>query len=523
MWEADVVWSRALAVFAAVVLPGALVLCVPLSHDENMYIAAGVLLGEHTLYADFAYLQAPYLPLLYALVFDLTDQAYLLFCGRMVALVMALVAFYVVYRTCRELSGSRRLGALCVVLFAGHHLTLFVLPYARNHVVALALSLSAFYLFVRAVRSPRHGAALSALAGVLSGLAVGTRLMAAPLALALLVACLITPRLKRMKHRLAHGLLPFSLGLALSLVPAVWIIATTDAGAAWFDNVGYHGVNLLWRSAADPARAMTLPGKLAFAAEYLVKGSGASLLIAFGLVLWHRRYTTSRALVAKMASRADATTVATLCLAAAVLAAFLPTPMQRDYLAMVVPFAVIMLACLMGRWAVPYDRLLMQAVTGLAALTVLVALATNLRYLRYLPYPGRWAPIAVRQAGQRLAQLASRTGAPAKVATLSPIYPLEGGLEIYPELATGPFLYRVGDLIESGRRERYVGSSPKSIRALLAADPPDAILLGFEGTLEDPLAAFAQEHGYILVDTGMPRGQVYLRRPPGHSDTRDGD
>ena len=514
------VWIRALAFLAAVVLPVTLLLCVPLSHDEHMYVAAGMLLGEHSLYADFAYLQAPYLPFLYALVFDLADQSYLLFCGRAVALVMALVAFYIVHRTCRELSGSRRMGALCTVLFAGHHLTLFVLPYARNHVVALALSLSAFYLFVRAVRSPRGGAVWSALAGVLSGLAIGTRLMAAPLALALLLGCLAIPRRRRMKERLVGGLLPFSLGLALSLAPAVWIFATTDAEAAWFNNVGYHGVNLLWRSVADPARAMTLPGKLVFAAEYLVKGSGVALLIAFGLVLWHRRYANSRSVAGRMASPTDAITVATLSLAAAVLGAFLPTPMQRDYLAMVVPFAVILLAGLMGRWAVPYDRLLRQAIAGLAVLTVLVGVATNLRHLRRLPHPDAWTPISTRQAGQRLAQVTSSAGASVRVATLAPIYPLEGGLEIYAELSTGPFLYRVGDLIENERRDRYIGSSPRSVRTLLATDPPDAILLGFEGKLEDPLAAFAQEHGYVLTEAGMPRGQVYLRRPPGHQDTR---
>ena len=105
------VWIRALAFLAAVVLPVTLLLCVPLSHDEHMYVAAGMLLGEHSLYADFAYLQAPYLPFLYALVFDLADQSYLLFCGRAVALVMALVAFYIVHRTCPDLYGPRRMGA----------------------------------------------------------------------------------------------------------------------------------------------------------------------------------------------------------------------------------------------------------------------------------------------------------------------------------------------------------------------------------------------------------------------------
>lgn len=33
-----------------------------LSHDEQMYITAGVLLKQYRLYQDFAYLQMPYLP-----------------------------------------------------------------------------------------------------------------------------------------------------------------------------------------------------------------------------------------------------------------------------------------------------------------------------------------------------------------------------------------------------------------------------------------------------------------------------
>ena len=76
------VWIRALAFLTAVVLPVTLVLCVPLSHDEHMYVTAGMLLREHAVYADFAYLQAPYLPLLYAPVFGLTGGSHLLLCAR---------------------------------------------------------------------------------------------------------------------------------------------------------------------------------------------------------------------------------------------------------------------------------------------------------------------------------------------------------------------------------------------------------------------------------------------------------
>ena len=39
-------------------------------HNENMYVAAGVLASQgETLYRDFAYLQTPYLPLAYGVWF----------------------------------------------------------------------------------------------------------------------------------------------------------------------------------------------------------------------------------------------------------------------------------------------------------------------------------------------------------------------------------------------------------------------------------------------------------------------
>jgi hypothetical protein len=35
----------------------------PVDHNEHMYISAGVLAKENTLYKDFAFLQMPYLPI----------------------------------------------------------------------------------------------------------------------------------------------------------------------------------------------------------------------------------------------------------------------------------------------------------------------------------------------------------------------------------------------------------------------------------------------------------------------------
>ena len=105
-----------------------------------------------------------------------------------------------------------------------------------------------------------------------------------------------------------------------------------------------------------------------------------------------------------------------------------------------------------------------------------------------------------------------------KVATLAPIYPLEGGLEVYPELATGPFAYRTGDITPPTLAAQYRMTSPTRIGALLASDPPAALLLGFDATLEAPMVAYAEANGYDRVaDLGIRdrygTAVLYLRRP----------
>jgi hypothetical protein len=104
-----------------------------------------------------------------------------------------------------------------------------------------------------------------------------------------------------------------------------------------------------------------------------------------------------------------------------------------------------------------------------------------------------------------------------KVATLSPLFAVEARLPIYPELATGPFLYRVGDLIPPEQRKRFVATSPRSVGALLAADPPGAIVVGVEGDLDDPLVEYASAPGYRKVPGTGRSGQLYVPA------THDGD
>jgi len=86
-------------------------------------------------------------------------------------------------------------------------------------------------------------------------------------------------------------------------------------------------------------------------------------------------------------------------------------------------------------------------------------------------------------------------------------------LPIYPELSTGAFLYRVGDLIPEKKRDGYVGTSPASLHALLDRDPPTAILVGFEADLDASFVSYAEERDCSKVEEDLDGGTLYLCLP----------
>jgi len=114
-----------------------------------------------------------------------------------------------------------------------------------------------------------------------------------------------------------------------------------------------------------------------------------------------------------------------------------------------------------------------------------------------------------------------------KVATLSPIYPLEGGLDVYPEFATGQFAYRTAPFTSPALLGYYRTVSPDTVEAFLKADPPAALLLGFEPELEAPMLRFANENGYVadpdpVVKDRYGVGTLYLRRGAPAAATNSG-
>jgi hypothetical protein len=95
-------------------------------------------------------------------------------------------------------------------------------------------------------------------------------------------------------------------------------------------------------------------------------------------------------------------------------------------------------------------------------------------------------------------------------ATLSPLYAIECGSEVYPEFATGPFLYRIAERINPDEPTRQLTTSSAALTEFLDARNPDLIITGQEGSYDKGFDAYAHERVYEQI-VSRPRIRVYLR------------
>ena len=166
---------------------------------------------------------------------------------------------------------------------------------------------------------------------------------------------------------------------------------------------------------------------------------------------------------------------------------FAPTPLFPVYFFEPVPFVVLFVAYgLADSRKSVYQTTVSswRLIGGIALLAVFVSIPSLFRMSN--PFDrGTWIPLRVHQAGQ---ELAAAVG-PGRVLTYSPIFPLEGGQDIYEELATGPFSARAARLISELDEARFKVADEDDWKHALRRRPAAALLTGFEGHLDDDLVA----------------------------------
>ncbi|WP_438033868.1 hypothetical protein [Sorangium sp. So ce204] len=531
--QLDVGSPRAVqSIYFLAIAPALFAYCMSgtLLSDESMYVTAGALAQDGELYGDFAYLQAPVLPLLYAALFRSAAPGHdYLHVARVVTFCFLLAGVVAIYAATRRLLGPshRAAPALAATLFAGNHIIGQRAGSSCNDMAALTLCVAGVCCLlppVGAPAPPRLGRAL--LAGFLVALGVSTKIYHAPLLALSPVLLLACSQAAPPRDRLGAPFLSYLGGAMLGLAP-VFIELAREGRVFVFNVITYHTVNSRWR-VMDSHHYTSLSGKARALWDVLAMptaGMLVALLAALVLVVAWTAWRDRRPL--RTVFPADAAVLASLA-GAAFVTALVTSPVWGHYFMMVVPLSLLAgAACyrsLAQRPASPWLRVW-------SALAIAVALFHGVRLARYLPHlarPTGWRPAEVHAEGLRLRDAIVAAGgaraASGRVATLFPLYAVEGGLPVYPELATGAFLYRVGDLVPASVRAAVVATSPLTIGELLEREPPGAILVGFETEhgLEAPLLRYAREHHYREAAAGRLKGTLYVRPAPGGGPIADG-
>jgi len=478
-----------------------------LNHNEHMYIAAAALVKDnYHLYGDFAFVQMPLLPLLYGYTYKLLGTEYYLLTGKLFSCLFYVLSGSVVFLLARKLLRGLFLSSGVLLLYVLNTTVLQAAQESSNYILPIAASFMAFHAYVSSLNPQAIKRVRILLSGVLVAVAIGTKAYYAAIVLPFVMTSLLFPRAFSMHKRVTRVLMPLVCGILIGLLPVLCCFAR-DPGAFIFNNLDYHGLNAQWRAMNDTG--MTLVSKVGYARQVLFSYENVVPVLAPLLCFFFALFSGAVDTPKKFLNSISAELCLSLFLfAVAVPTILIPTPTWLQYFAMPVSFSFLLLISAFA-WSQPFSRYLTQAAVSTF---VLLAFLCGTPYLFVKTVGKRWVGMDVHNVALRIrSEIAAAPAESMKMATLSCLYAVEANIPIYRELATGPFLYRVGDLLGSDRRSRMHGTSPQTIEELLEQDPPAAIFFGFHGDLDAPLKRYAERANYRKVSGHFHGGQLYVR------------
>lgn len=487
-------------------------------HDEHLFVASAFLVGRHHLlpYRDFPFFHAPNILFIYAILFRFTSH--LLLAARLFSAACAVLSIVLIFLTTLRLwAGPRNVTSLlvavsAVLLLICQPLFLLTSGLAWNHDFPELLLLLAVLAQCKWMRTGNDW--LLFLSAALLGLATGTRLTYVLPIIAFAGAILF------LKHGAARWrpLAVFASGLIVSLIPSAVLFALAPS-AFVFGNLGYARLHAIYGRDIGHMWPATPADKLAYVVRYLLLEShGAlSLLILLFLTvifLCVRRKTSARLELGFIAA------VIVCCVPGSFASAiahpqyfYQPVPL----LVLGIVFGIVSLYA----QAKPGDRMLLGSLLGAAVIgtmrwKLLAACFDAVLIICIHPQrPTDRSGFVTEEVHQLGLQAQASMGSSGKVLTLAPIYPLEGGLDIYPEFSSGPFAWRTAPLLDAADRARYKIVSPADLDELLRHDPPVGIIVGAEPIqMEYPLVQYAMQHNYLPLPMSSGLTAWVLRTRP---------
>ncbi|MBB5711405.1 glycosyltransferase family 39 protein [Sphingomonas xinjiangensis] len=434
------VWAIALPILLAL-----LSMVRPIDHDESQYVAAAVLSGEGFLpYRDYAYLQTPLQPLLFAPIVRVMGE--LAYPGlRLINALLGALAIFFVYRAARSARVPAGAALVASCLLASTDILLFGTGVARNDALPLVFFTGALWLILAG--ETRRTPAMAAAIGLLLAAAAAVKA-----SYALPAAAYGMWALWHRDHR------PLWVALGAAVPTGLVLLLAAQAPDAFLFGAFTFPADAPAQYYASGGRAykLTLGFRVLDLLKFLALGAA---LPALAVVAWPRL------------RRARTDTLLDVLILAGLLSAVLPEPTWRQYLLPVLPPLFLRLARI---WRIEAPGAKQRAIFAVFAFAGLVP---TLLALGAAARDGVPMARALREgdAIQRILDAEQATG---PVATLAPhLLPAAARL---PDrrFASGPFYFRSKGLLPADDEARFHLISAAQLRP---SDLPGIVLLGGEG------------------------------------------
>ena len=482
-----------LAVFVALACYLAMrAIAAPENHDEAQYVAAAMLSGRLLIFRDFLSLQTPLHPWLYSLV-AAPFPGYAFIAMRLFTAATAVATLGIVHLALHRIGMSRTIALVTTLALATCSAFQFSAALVRNDMLPTLLMTAGLLTMIDPARE-RFGGELAA--GLLMALAVSAKISFGPAAL----APILCYALRSSDHR-AGSLRRYGAGFAIGLVPMAVPFAL--APRAFLDGVFGLAATIPfgWYRDNGMGGSLGLGAKVVSCAK-IVCGNPSLLAIALLPIAWRRR---------------DAATDLLFVVAAGGLIGFLaPTPTHVQYVLPLLP----PLFLLMGRGLERVARTRPRLVPLIAVCLTALAITGSYRSIRSLVSAGDdgLAAVQLTETAHEIGAIVREDDRAGMIATLSPDRAADAGLPLDPRFATGPFVYRSGDMLVAQRALALHVTTPATLAHDFALRPPAAMLTGYAHLSRrvriDPEASlirYATQQAWQPVRLSDGIGTVWLR------------
>lgn len=484
---------------------------ISFDHNEHMYITSGVFFANNQkIYYDFAYLQTPYLPIIYGLIYRIFNiQAYYLLIGKIISFVFLILSGFILFLLSKRVLRDIETSLCFIMIFLLNPIIIKSASEVSNYIMPLALSLISFYIIYVAINNEKVKKFQILIAGFLFGLSIGLKLTYASLIFPLAFTCLFHEGIKIQKEKI-EVLIYFLSGLVIGVLPIIFFLS--DLELFIFNNLGYHNYNAYWREITEFDGPMTLPSKFTYAFNVLSQFYNAFILmvIIIGLGLSIKDYQINQN---RYSNKVDWGKISFFFVVVAVIAAIFPTPSWIQYYSLPIAFSFVFIIFLYEMKSKDVFSVSKRILLIVTMIFILLRLPMFIRITPLIFQRENWVALKIHDNSinikRELVNNEIYTGQ--KIATLSPLFAIEANLPLYSEFSTGPFLFRIGDLLSHEQQIRFIGTSESQLDKFLDEKPPSAIITGFAGDLDQSFVDYAVNNNYQLIEIDGFYGKLFLQ------------